>query len=103
MEDVRAMTNSPAPLNSTNEAIRKTMLNSKCLAALLSTVLGVVMPGPALAYIGPGAGLGVIAVTVTLILGVLLLVIGLVWYPLKRLLKGKTGATANRGRRDGSE
>jgi len=41
------------------------------------------------AYIGPGAGLGAIAITVALVLGILLLLIGLVWYPLKRLMKGK--------------
>ena len=50
------------------------------------------------AYIGPGAGLGAIAVTVALVLGVLLLFAGLVWYPLKRLLKGKSGgATKDKG------
>ena len=79
------------------------MLNLVRLAALLATVLGIVLPGPAMAYIGPGAGLGAIAVTVALFLGVLLLVIGLVWYPLKRLLKGKTGGAANSGKTDGSE
>ena len=44
------------------------------------------------AYIGPGAGLGAIAVTIALVLGVLLLFAGLVWYPVKRLLKGKSGS-----------
>ncbi len=51
-----------------------------------------VIPGPALAYIGPGAGLGAIAVMIALIVGVLLLVVGLVWYPLKRLLKSRSEA-----------
>ena len=46
-------------------------------------------PNPAFAYIGPGAGLGAIAVTIALLLGVFLLVMGLVWYPLKRMLKKK--------------
>jgi ABC-type transport system involved in cytochrome bd biosynthesis fused ATPase/permease subunit len=54
-------------------------------------MLGFTMPSTALAYIGPGAGLGAIAITIALVLGMLLLVIGLVWYPLKRLLKRKTG------------
>ena len=79
------------------------MLNPIRLAALFATILGVVLSGPALAYIGPGAGLGAIAVTVALLLGALLLMIGLVWYPLKRLLKGKRGAAANSGKTDGSE
>ena len=53
--------------------------------------------GPAMAYIGPGAGLGAIAVTVAMLLGVLLLVIGLVWYPLKRFLKRRGDAAAKDG------
>lgn len=46
-----------------------------------------------LAYIGPGAGLGAILFMVALALGVLLLVLGLVWYPLKRVLKNRRGET----------
>lgn len=49
-------------------------------------LLGVAMP--AHAYVGPGAGLGAIAAVVALILGVVLLVVGFLWYPLKRLLRG---------------
>lgn len=45
------------------------------------------LPNPAFAYIGPGAGLGAIAVTFALIFGLALLIVGLVWYPLKRRLK----------------
>lgn len=45
------------------------------------------VPNSVFAYIGPGAGLGAIAVTVALVLGVVLLLVGLVWYPLKRFLK----------------
>lgn len=47
------------------------------------------LPLPAHAYIGPGAGLGAIAVTVAVVLGLILLLVGFVWYPLKRLLKSK--------------
>ena len=97
------MTYSSARANSTNEGMKKTMLNPIRFAGLLAMVLGIVFPGPALAYIGPGAGLGVIAVTVALVLGVLLLVIGLVWYPLKRLLKRKKAVVAESDRTDGSE
>jgi len=43
---------------------------------------------PAHAYIGPGAGLGAIAVTVAVVLGVLFLFVGLLWFPLKRLIRG---------------
>jgi hypothetical protein len=47
---------------------------------------------PAHAYIGPGAGLGAIAVTLALLLGAVLLVVGFLWYPLKRMLRGRNGA-----------
>ncbi|AWI84978.1 hypothetical protein CEW88_14475 [Alloyangia pacifica] len=62
------------------------------LAALLLLSFGMGLPDPAAAYIGPGAGLGAIAVTVAILLGVLLLIAGLVWYPLKRMLKSRAAA-----------
>ncbi len=43
--------------------------------------------GSAQAYIGPGAGLGAVALVFAVLLGFLMLVVGLVWYPLKRMLK----------------
>ncbi|MCU9846774.1 hypothetical protein OEZ60_02030 [Defluviimonas sp. WL0024] len=65
--------------------------------ALINTILGfslaALTPNSALAYIGPGAGLGAIAVTIAVGFGFLLLLIGLVWYPLKRLLKRGTGGS----------
>ncbi len=71
-------------------------MNSLRLAAMLATV-AVLLPSPALAYIGPGAGLGAIAVTVALIGGVLLLGVGLLWYPLKRMRKAKASGNADNG------
>lgn len=53
------------------------------------------LPTSAAAYIGPGAGLGAIAVTVALALGLVLLLFGLVWYPLKRVLKRAKGGAAD--------
>lgn len=55
-----------------------------------------------LAYIGPGAGLGAILFTIALVLGVLLLVMGLVWYPLKRVLKNRRGETVGTSGGDGT-
>ena len=43
--------------------------------------------GDAQAYVGPGLGLGVIGAIFGTILAVLLAIVGVVWYPLKRLLK----------------
>lgn len=47
-----------------------------------------VMVSPAQAYIGPGAGLGAIGTAVAFVAAILLLIVGFVWYPLKRLLRG---------------
>lgn len=50
------------------------------------------VPMSAQAYVGPGAGLGAIAVTVAVLLGVVLLFVGFLWYPLKRMLRGRKAA-----------
>ncbi|WP_298976283.1 hypothetical protein [uncultured Roseobacter sp.] len=52
------------------------------------------MATPAFAYIGPGAGLGAIGILIAIIGGILLLVVGFLWYPIKRMMRKK---------RDGAE
>lgn len=54
------------------------------LSLLLSTVL---YHSTALAYIGPGLGSGVVAAVLGIVAGLVMLVIGVVWYPLKRLIR----------------
>lgn len=39
------------------------------------------------AYIGPGAGIGAILAVVFLTIAAIIIIIGLVWYPAKRVLK----------------
>ncbi len=68
------------------------MPHSLLKARLLLVSLFALTASPALAYIGPGAGVGAIVVTVALVIGVLLLAVGLIWFPLKRMLKGKKGS-----------
>ncbi len=46
-----------------------------------------VIPGYALAYIGPGAGLTAIGTVIALIAAFFLAIVGFVWYPVKRLLR----------------
>lgn len=57
---------------------------------------------PAQAYIGPGAGLGAISLTIALLVGAAFLIVGFVWYPLKRLMRGlkKTKNVSTRGKND---
>ena len=57
------------------------------LACVALVALFMLPAGPADAYIGPGAGLGAFAVVLALGAGVLLLIVGLVWFPLKRMMK----------------
>lgn len=60
---------------------------------LFLILLSCLMPMSAHAYIGPGAGLGAIAITAALLLGFVLLLVGFLWYPLKRLLIGRKKPT----------
>lgn len=51
--------------------------------------LGIVLPNSALAYIGPGAGLTAIGTVVAVIGAIFLMVVGFIWYPVKRVLRGR--------------
>jgi len=62
--------------------------------AIVASLTVIVAP-PADAYIGPGAGLGAIGAAIALGIAILLLLVGFVWYPLKRLLKGRKSAIEN--------
>ncbi len=44
---------------------------------------------PVHAYVGPGLGLGAIGALFGILFAVLLAIVGIFWYPLKRLFKGK--------------
>jgi len=41
----------------------------------------------AFAYVGPGLGVGVIGAIVGVVLAILMAIIGVFWYPLKRMFK----------------
>ena len=64
---------------------------------MLSPLTTALLP---LAYIGPGAGLGALIVTIALLLGAVLLLAGLVWYPLKRLRRGRASNLVGGGTTD---
>ncbi|MEM7507419.1 MAG: hypothetical protein AAF415_11795 [Pseudomonadota bacterium] len=64
-------------------------------ALVMLLALGMaLMPDPAAAYIGPGAGIGAIATFLALIAAVVLAIVGFLWYPLKRLIKGRKAPEA---------
>lgn len=64
-----------------------------------------VLSAPALAYVGPGIGVGALGVLLGLLLSVVLALVSIFWYLPKRLLrKRKKGATgkAEAAKRDGN-
>ena len=76
------------------------MRHTKPLAACVS-LAALATPVAALAYVGPGLGMGAVAAFFGAVLAVLLAIVGVVWYPIKRLFgKRKTGEPAD-GKGDG--
>lgn len=64
--------------------------------AFLILLISVSLTGIAHAYVGPGLGLGVIGAIVGIISAVLLAIVGIIWYPFKRMmlkLKASKGDT----------
>ena len=58
------------------------------LAAAL-TLLATLTPGAALAYIGPGVGAGALAAVMGVVGSIFLAIVGILYYPIKRMLKRK--------------
>ncbi len=61
-------------------------------ALLAGSLVLTAAPGTAAAYVGPGLGLGAIAAFFGAVLAVLLAIVGVVWYPIKRLLGRRKSA-----------
>lgn len=61
-------------------------MRTRLLVSCASAGTAMAFPVVALAYVGPGAGLGAIGTVLALIGAVLLAVFGFVWYPIKRML-----------------
>jgi hypothetical protein len=76
-------------------AIRKRISMQKILfPAVLAALLLSLHPTAALAYIGPGVGAGAIAAVLGVIGSIFLAIVGVLYYPIKRLLKGRKSKTA---------
>ena len=54
---------------------------------IITLLILILIPNYALAYIGPGLGLGLVAAIVGLIFSILLFFIAIIWFPLKKILK----------------
>ena len=65
---------------------------------LLLAALGLVtLSDTAFAYIGPGGGLTAFGLVIALIGGILLAIVGFVWYPIKRILRKLKPASESKG------
>jgi len=66
---------------------------------LLLAALGmaVTLSDTAFAYIGPGGGLTVFGTALALFGGILLAIVGFVWYPIKRMLRKLKPASESKG------
>ena len=54
-----------------------------------------IFPSPALAYIGPGMGIGAISVAFGIFAAVILFIFGIVYYPIKRFFKKRADPKIN--------
>lgn len=54
-------------------------------------------PAPALAYVGPGSGLTVIGAALAFLGSLFLAIVGFIWYPLKRWLRGRSKKAESAG------
>lgn len=71
------------------------MLRGTLYALALAAVLAA-LPQAAEAYIGPGAGISAIGTVVALLGALVLMIVGFVWYPIKRLRRKMRAAKENR-------
>ena len=56
-------------------------------ARVALTIAALAYSMDALAYVGPGMGAGTVAAVLGVLGGILMLIVGVVWYPLKRLVR----------------
>tara|TARA_B100000035_G_C21015650_1_gene561669 strand:- start:895 stop:1140 length:246 start_codon:yes stop_codon:yes gene_type:complete len=70
------------------------MIKKNNLSIILLIVFFVSIQNTASAYIGPGMGGGVIAATIGIIVAIFAALFGLIWFPIKRLLKRRKEKTA---------
>ena len=64
------------------------MRNGRLFRAMALLLLaGVLAPAPAFAYIGPGLGAGAVAVTLGVLGSIVTGILGVIYYPIKRMIK----------------
>lgn len=66
--------------------------------AIACSLVLLAVPGTALAYVGPGLGVGAITAFFGAVFAVLLAIVGIVWYPIKRLFSRRKPQDADGGK-----
>ena len=56
---------------------------------IIISILIIVFPNSGFAYLGPGTGVGVILGSIGILFAIIIALFGLIWFPIKRLLKSK--------------
>ncbi|KAB2880365.1 MAG: hypothetical protein F9K34_16820 [Albidovulum sp.] len=69
--------------------MQKTLFPALIAALALSAA-----PSAALAYIGPGVGAGAIAAVVGVLGSIFLAIVAVIYYPIKRMMKGRKSKAA---------
>jgi hypothetical protein len=69
-------------------------LPGRVVAVFSAGLFMMAFASPALAYVGPGAGLGILGVLLAIIIAILAAVVGLVLWPLRMLMR-RGNATAS--------
>ena len=70
---------------------------STTLARTLAGVALMAISTTASAYVGPGAGITAIGSVLALLAGILLAIVGFIWYPLKRFFRSRSNKQDNAG------
>ena len=56
---------------------------------ILTIILSTCLPKTAFAYVGPGTGISAIGSFLALLAGIIVAILGFLWYPIKRLFGKK--------------
>lgn len=87
--------------------MQNTQVNINVVArtAVSAVVLLIVMglPEPALAYVGPGAGLSIIGSLLAFFAAIVVGIFGFLWFPIRRMMRKRKAAAAEKAERESSD